>query len=77
MGVGIARVTGSRFVGRPGIFASGRRADINPTIGVPIEVRLFARLSRASGFGLYVYTNVNEEHSFGGVTLCLQLGKLR
>lgn len=74
---GIARVTGSRFEGDPGLFGSGKRTNINPTVGLPVELQYFAKLSRIFGLGIYFFANVNREKSFGGLTIGLQLGKLK
>jgi len=70
--VGIARVTGSRYI-------SGERVDIDidPTIGFPIEVQLFHKAFRSSAIGLNFYWNINREKSFGGLTVGFMFGKLR
>jgi len=75
--VGIARVTGSRYIGRPGLFSSGRRVGTQPTIGLPIEAQLFHKLGRIAGLGACMYADINSEQTFGGITLNIQLGKLR
>lgn len=73
---GFARVTGSRYIGQPGFFGKGKRIDIDSTIGFPVEVQLFKKHSGVSRLGLYVFSNINSERSFGGIALCLQFGKL-
>jgi len=75
--IGIARVTGNRYEGKPGLFGGGKRVNIAPTVGFPVEVQLFLRPASFFGVGTYIYGNLNSEQSFGGITLCLQLGKLR
>jgi len=49
------------------------------TVGIPLEVQLFARpRSVASfGFGLYVFANVNLEVPFVGATASFQLGSFK
>lgn len=74
---GIARVSGSRYEPDGGFFGMGRREDISPVLGVPVEGQLFTNLSRHVGIGLYLFANVNEEKSFGGATLNLQVGGLQ
>jgi hypothetical protein len=75
---GIARVSGFRYIGEPGfLFGSGKREDIEATIGIPIEIQLFQRLSNYGGIGAYIYANINKEESFAGITVCLQLGKFQ
>ena len=78
--VGLARVTGSRYIETEtkgfSLF-SGKRVDISPTIGFPIESQLFLKLSSWFGMGLNIYFNINEKRTFGGITLNLMLGKLR
>ena len=49
------------------------------TVGVPLEVQLFARPRSVSsfGFGLYVFANVNLEVPFVGATASFQLGSFK
>ncbi len=75
--VGIARVAGSRYIETSDSFFGGKRVDIVPTIGFPIESQLFFKLSGWFGMGLNIYLNLNREETFGGITLNLMLGKLR
>ena len=51
--------------------------DLPNTVGVPIELQLFWRPGSLIGLGLYGFANFNDEQSFGGLTLGLQLGRLR
>ena len=75
--IGIARVTGNHYIGEPGLFSDGHRVDITPVIGLPLEAQLFFRPTGFLGLGTYLYGNLNSEHSFSGITFCLQVGKLR
>jgi|GEM_PF-1422434 len=76
--MGIARVTGSRFVESPeSLFFGGKSVDINPTLGFAAQSQLFLKISRVIGMGLSVYLNLNDMKPFGGVTLGLRFGFLR
>lgn len=44
------------------------------TLGLALEARLMARLSRGFGFGLYGFGNINSKDSFFGVTLAVRFG---
>jgi hypothetical protein len=65
---------GLAFVQCSGSFAGN--IPISNTVGIPVEVQLFLR-GRQSGIGIYGFANINPTRSFAGVTLSLQLGKLR
>jgi hypothetical protein len=52
-------------------------ADISPVIGLPLELQAFWRPGGLVGLGLYGFANLNQAQSFAGVTLSLQLGRLR
>ena len=76
--IGIAMVSGYRD--NSGLFSFGdveSRHHISPKIGLPIEAQLFLRPTDSMGFGAYLYANINAEQPFGGITFCLQFGKLR
>jgi len=45
--------------------------------GIPVEVQAFGHLMRIGGIGAYGFLNVNPEKSFAGLSLSLQLGRLR
>jgi len=78
--VGIARVTGSRFMETTegGFLGSdGKSVAIDPAIGFPLELQLFHKVYRSSGIGLNFYWNLNHEESFGGLTVNFMFGKLR
>lgn len=51
--------------------------DVSNAVGVPIELQLSWRPGSLIGLGLYGFANFNDEQSFGGLTLGLQLGRLR
>ena len=46
------------------------------TVGIPLEVQLALR-GEHFGFGIYGFANLNPESSFAGVTVCVQIGRLR
>jgi len=78
---GIAKVSGTLY-GYSGSFFSTqdpRRADttsVGPNLGLPFEVQGFFQAG-VIGIGLYVYGDINSVRSFGGVSLYVQVGKLR
>ncbi len=47
------------------------------TIGIPGEIQVFFTPFKFAGIGLIGFGNYNNKHSFGGVMLALQFGKLR
>jgi hypothetical protein len=51
--------------------------NVSDVVGVPIELQLFWRPGSLVGLGLYGFANFNEQRSFAGMTLGLQLGRLR
>ena len=73
-GAGLAMVEGRIS---HGILSSKELDNIEPTIGMPVEVQLFWRPASVIGIGLYGFANLNPEESFYGCTLSLQIGKLR
>ncbi len=80
--IGVALVTGYQFEPLnpfPLVFDDGNVEghDISSKIGIPIEAQFFLRSSSYIGFGVYMYANINAVQSFAGITLSLQLGKLR
>lgn len=46
-------------------------------IGLPLELQAFWRPGKLVGLGLYGFANLNSTRSFAGLTLGLQLGRLR
>jgi hypothetical protein len=51
--------------------------NVSDVVGVPLELQLFWRPGSLVGLGLYGFANFNSQRSFGGLTLGLQLGRLR
>jgi hypothetical protein len=47
------------------------------TIGIPLEIQLFATPFSHVGIGIYGFANLNREKSFAGAMLCVVIGKLR
>lgn len=70
--VGVALVDGCTG---GSVFSSCR--DISAVVGLPIEVQAFWRPGSLVGLGLYGFANFNGARSFAGLTLGLQLGRLR
>lgn len=65
-------------------YVDGDRSDlfgdpepIDNTLGFAIELQVRFRLFNFLGIGLYGFGNINKEIIFGGVTIGVQLGKLR
>jgi len=71
-GLGISLVDGC-YGG--GVFSDCR--DVPTVVGLPIEVQASWRPGSLIGFGLYGFANLNQTRSFAGLTLGLQLGRLR
>lgn len=46
-------------------------------IGLPLEAQASYRPGKLLGIGLYGFANLNRRRSFGGVTLGVQIGRLR
>jgi hypothetical protein len=55
----------------------GRCPNEPSVIGFPLETQLFWRPSKGFGVGLYGFADINQLQSFAGVTLGIQLGRLR
>ncbi len=51
--------------------------DAPTTIGLAVQVQTFIHISQNFGLGLYGYANFNSVEQLYGITLNLQLGKLR
>ncbi len=75
MAVGLARVSGYRYIGEPGRNRSVEKETLNNSIGIPMEVQMFYRPNHIFGIGLYIFGNFNSEQSFGGITLSIQFGQ--
>lgn len=68
VGLGIARVR--RATGSGGDSTTAH-------FGVPLEAQLFWRPTRVFGLGFYGYGNLNSGQSFWGLSVSVQLGRLR
>jgi hypothetical protein len=68
---GISLVDGCIGGGLGGCQKTDRR------VGFPLEVQAFWRPGKLVGLGLYGFGNLNNSRVFGGLTLGLQLGRLR
>ncbi|NIT36053.1 MAG: hypothetical protein GTN49_06065 [candidate division Zixibacteria bacterium] len=51
--------------------------EYSDTVGVPVEIRFAPIKGRVVGLGLVAHVNFNKERIFGGVTVGIQLGKLK
>jgi hypothetical protein len=77
VGVGVGRASGTRY--HYGNLWSDNWVDaqpLGPALGLAWEAQVFLR-SSAIGIGLYAYGDINSAQSFSGLSLCLQLGKLK
>ena len=76
-GIGIAGgVRRGKRIGCPGWFSCNYEKLTFRTVGFALEAQLFLT-SESGGIGIYGFANFNQERSFGGALLCLQIGKLR
>jgi hypothetical protein len=71
--LGVAVVDGCRG---GGVLSGGCR-DVSGVIGLPFELQAFWRPGKVVGLGVYGFANLNGLQSFGGITLSLQVGRLR
>jgi hypothetical protein len=51
--------------------------DTGMVVGLPLEVQASWRPGRWAGLALYGFANFNQTRSFAGLTLALQLGRMR
>jgi len=72
VGAGLSLVDGCRG---GSVFSDCR--SVQTVVGFPIELQFFWRPGSVVGLGLYGFANLNRSQSFAGVTLGLQLGRLR
>jgi hypothetical protein len=75
LGAGIALVDGCISPGEGGLFSSC--VDQSAVAGFPIEAQVAWLPAGFLGVGLYGFADFNRTRSFGGVTLGLQLGRVR
>jgi hypothetical protein len=73
--IGVAIVNGCIDPGEGSLFSSC--IDQGTVLGLPIEAQLAWLPAKFLGIGLYGFGNLNRMRSFGGVTLSLQLGRVR
>jgi hypothetical protein len=74
--IGLAIVHGCVHPGEGGLFDTPC-IEQDTRLGVPLEARLAWLPTTFLGIGLYGFGNFNRIRSFGGVTLSLQLGRVR
>ena len=74
IGAGLAVMSGTKYAG---LFSNEKNKSIGPTIGLPLEAELFWHPVNPLGLGLYLFADINPEKTFEGVTLSIQIGKLR
>jgi hypothetical protein len=70
-GTGAAVAAGKRS---GGLFDDSE--SVGPIFGLPIELQLFIRPLRFAGVGIYAFTNLNREQTFGGAAFSVQIGKM-
>lgn len=71
--LGVAMVDGCEG---GGVLSGGCR-DVSTVVGLPLELQAFWRPGKVVGLGLYGFANLNGTRSFAGVTVSLQVGRLR
>ncbi len=77
LSAGVAWVQGGEYHAYPNpIFASGY-VDESETVGIPVEVQFTPFKGRVAGLGIIGHANFNKERIFGGVTVGIELGKLK
>jgi hypothetical protein len=74
-GVGIAAVDGCETPGAGALFSTCEARST--VVGLPLEAQLAWLPAEFLGIGLYGFADFNGLRSFAGVTLSLQLGKVR
>jgi hypothetical protein len=72
---GISAADGCVTEGSGSVFGSCQ--DRPTVIGFPLEAHVTWLPAQSFGIGLYGFADVNRTRSFAGVTLSIQLGKLR
>ena len=75
LATGVALVDGCIEPGEGSLFGN---CDERPTVvGVPVDAQVVWLPSQYVGLGLHGFADFNSMRSFGGVTLSLQLGRVR
>jgi hypothetical protein len=59
-----------------GVLSGGCR-DVSAVVGLPLELQAFWRPGKVVGLGVYGFANLNKTRSFAGLTVSLQVGRLR
>ena len=77
LGAGLSIVGGSRDDGLNLFGPDKPREPVDPVLGIPLEIQVSIHPINYVGIGLCGYTNINGVNTFSGITLCLQLGKLK
>ncbi len=75
IGVGLALVGSEREPGGSASKGPETPPPTDRTLGVPVEVQLMLRPSGSVGVGLYLFGNLNPEHSFIGVSGSIHVGR--
>jgi hypothetical protein len=77
LSAGVAWVKGGEYHAYPNpLFALGY-VEESESFGVPVEIQLTPVKGRVVGLGLVGHVNFNNERIFGGVTVGIELGKLK
>ena len=77
LGIGMAKgLRRGKFLGEPGVESYEYEKLPFKYIGFTIDTQLFIT-TPFMGFGLYLFTNINDERTYYGYLFCLQIGKLR
>jgi hypothetical protein len=77
LNAGVAWVKGGEYHAYPNpLFASGY-VEESETVGIPVELQYTPIKGRVVGLGLVAHVNFNKERIFGGVTVGIELGKLK
>jgi hypothetical protein len=75
---GIA-LTGGRvkgeYIPNGGWFGGNYEGDPFVTVGIPVQIDAYLRLSRSFGLGISLYGNLNKNIPVAGVMLGLQIGR--
>ena len=68
---GVAWVLAGRFSGTPSVYKGFH------SVGVPVEFEFSPFVGRVAGIGIVGHADFNKERIFGGVTVGMELGKLK
>ncbi len=73
LAVGVALVDGERC----GLSFGSNCTQVPATVGLPVSLSASWHLSSTLGLGATAFGDVNHEQSFAGITLNIQVGRLR